>query len=118
MAKKTGERQAALRLISSYTARRYGFGAGFLTGLFRDAGFAVFFLSLSRPPIKLRASAALKGNFRTEVSVAWPADFRVTSTRRLLASLMTVILARARRRSSVVRSVSPSIEAFTSSVVK
>src|SRR4030088_74554 len=46
------------------------------------AGF--FFASPSLPPISVRESAALNGNCRTECSF-WPAAFRVTSTRRLLA---------------------------------
>ena len=81
----------------------YFLAAGFfVVVLFFFAGVAAF-LSLSRPPIRLIASAALKGNCRTEVAV-WPAELSVISTRRLLAILMVTILDRARLRSSVVSS--------------
>jgi hypothetical protein len=75
---------------SSFVQRRtYGF---FLV-LFFGAGLAVFFLSVSRPPIRRKESVALKGNVRIEVSL-WLAAFRVRSTPRLLANLMTAILAK------------------------
>lgn len=41
----------------------------FFAGFFFGAGFAVFLISLSRPPMRLIASAALNGNCRTDVSV-------------------------------------------------
>ena len=68
-------------------ARHCYFFTGFLA-LFLGAGLVVF-ISPSRPPIRLIASAALKGNCLTEVSVCPVVEFRVTSTRRLLANLMT-----------------------------
>src|SRR6266496_3658290 len=93
-----GDDQPLLVCLLRLVQRPYFFTGAFF---FFGAGLAVVFFSLSRPPIRLMASAALKGNCLTDVS-AWLAEFSVMSTRRLLANLMVLTLARARFRSSVV----------------
>lgn len=62
--KKSGGREICPPRFSDRSAP-YCFGAGFFLG----ARFTGFFISPSRPPIKLIASAALKGNCRTDFSV-------------------------------------------------
>src|ERR1051325_1998734 len=119
LAQKKGGGSLALRLRLNLWEfwLFYVFFTGFFGVRFAGAFFAGAFFSLSRPPIRLNASVELNGNCRTDVSV-WPAEFNVTSTRRLLAMLIRTILAIARLRSSVVRSGFCSIDCFTSSVVR
>ena len=55
--------------------RVYFLAAGFFVVVFFfGAGVAVFFFSLSRPPIRLIASAALNGNCRTESRSGQPSS--------------------------------------------
>src|ERR1019366_10434609 len=80
----------------------YCFFVGFLAPFFAAGALgaaaallaAAAFLSASLPPISVKESAALNGYCRTEVVSVWPAAFKVTSTRRLLAHLITVMFRR------------------------
>ena len=83
----------------------------FFAGFF-FAGLAVAGFSL--PPIKLSESAALNGNCFTDVC---PVVLSVTSTRRLLASMIVLIWARILCRSPGVMSGFCSTESFTCSAV-
>src|SRR5260370_12521212 len=96
----------------------YFFCVGFLVPFFAAGPFlAAPFLSASLPPIRVNESAALNGYCRTDVSV-WPPVFKVISTLRLLAHLMTWVLRRNLAFSSGVISGFCSTADFTSSAVR
>ena len=114
MAKENAEDASVLReVFPDLPARRYGFlVVGFAAGFF---GAAFFLASDSLPPIRVKASVALKGNWRTEV---WPVVLKVTSTRRLLAILIVTMFRRTLCRSSGLSSGLLSTSPCTSSVVR
>src|SRR5712692_402212 len=118
------KRRKRFRLLRCVFFRRspcgdYFFFVGFLVPFFAAGPFlaAAAFLSASLPPIRVNESAALNGYCRTDVSV-WPPVFMVTSTRRLLAHLMTWVLRRNLAFSSGVISGFCSTADFTSSAVR
>src|SRR5579862_9720704 len=90
----------------------YGLEGAFL--VFRAAGFFTF-ISDSRPPISVRESVELNGNWRTD---CWPVVLRVISTRRLLAKMMVREFRRTLARSSVLSSGFASTDCLTSSGVR
>src|SRR5260370_28716170 len=112
------KRRKRFRLLRCVFFRRspcgdYFFLVGFLVPFFAAAAF----LSASLPPIRVNESAALNGYCRTDVSV-WPPVFKVISTLRLLAHLMTWVLRRNLAFSSGVISGFCSTADFTSSAVR
>src|ERR1035438_8347245 len=78
-AKKLAEQASYARVFRALRVRCYC-----LFVLFLGSALAVFFFILpSRPPIRVKASSALNGNWRTD---DWPVVLNVISTRRSLDS--------------------------------
>jgi hypothetical protein len=111
--KNRGERLSVLRDgLPVRALSNYGLFVPFFGAAFLGAGLAFFFAAPSLPPISVKASAALNGNWRTE---DWPVVLKVTSTRRLLASRIVLRFLRDRCLSSGVTSGLFSTACFTSS---
>src|SRR5690348_9429624 len=112
------QRQRAAAGISTQQPKiqsAIGYFFVFFLAFARGAAFLAGAALVSRPPIRLKESVALKGNWRTEV---WPVVLSVTSTRRLLARMMVRILRRILCRSPGVSSGFCSTELLTSAGVR